>query len=1144
RGYLDQDIRQDRCSWVTMGPNLSRELVLLILQFLDEEKFSKTAHMLEKETGCYFDMKYFEDQVMAGEWDEVEHYLSGFTKIEDNRYSTKIFFEIRKQKYLEALDRKDRPEAVEILVKDLKVFNSFTDGIYQQLMQLITLENIRENEQLSTYRDSRSARKSMFLELRNLIGRNPQICDKLAFPHFQANRLRHLINQSLNWQHSNCKHQRPHPDIKTLFVDHSCRPLSGPQTPTSNSDLFGAIAQGTPYLPIATHAPFHHGAAPSGSNSLSPTGWVENPNLLLPHAVVSTGSANLFPPRNAAGFLKRPRTPPASNTGINYQYMASEHAVKRSRIGLADEATYSGPTRSSSMYSQDDIPMKVGRSFNLGSEVISLDFHPQLHTILLAGTSSGDIIIWDVGSGEKLAQETFRFWDVSNCTRKMEAALVVSEPAILVNRCIWSPDGEMVGVAFSKNIAHIYSYIGTGELKPQLEIDAHNGSVNDIAFDCYNKKPFVITCGDDRSIKVWDAITGHMQYIFKGHEAPVYCIFPHQKGNVQFIFSTATDGKIKVWLYDHLGSRLDYDAPGKCCTALAYSADGSRLFSCGTSKGGDSHLVEWNESDGAIKRSYSGFQKRSSGVVQFDTTRNKFLAAGDENQIKFWDVDNVNILTKTDIEEGCLEASPRLRFNKEGSLLAVTTKDNGIKILANADGLQLLRILKNGSFKGTRVPPEALVTEASIVSPVAVVNATIPLSGAMERLEKILPAVSMNMADNNRPADVEQRIQGEDANKIKNWKLAEASDSVHCRSSRLPDPTSTAKIVQLLYTNSGSDVLALDSNAAHKLWTWTRNEGNPTGKATATFLPQLRNPSESTTHDYRDLEKAISCMVLSNNDAFILSASGGAVSLLMMKSLKTLDTLLNPSPAATSFSFHPKDNNIIAFGLEDSTILINYIKLDKKMMLIGHQKKITGLAFSQVLNVLISSGADAKLCAWSMDSWEKQRENTVYPQEGRLPSPHGVTKIQFHKDQVHLLVLQESQIAIYDASRLELVCHWVTQDSMAAPISSATYSCDSQLVYAIFCDGIVRVFDADILRLCCCIRPSAFLPPGISSGNVYPLAIAAHPLEPNQFAIGLTDGGVYLIEPMESQGKWGEGSLENGAVSSDPTMSNHTSEML
>jgi hypothetical protein len=85
--------------------SLSRELVFLILQFLDEEKFKDTVHRLEKESGFFFNMRYFEDSVTAGEWDDVEKYLSGFTKVDDNRYSMKIFFEIRKQKYLEALDK-------------------------------------------------------------------------------------------------------------------------------------------------------------------------------------------------------------------------------------------------------------------------------------------------------------------------------------------------------------------------------------------------------------------------------------------------------------------------------------------------------------------------------------------------------------------------------------------------------------------------------------------------------------------------------------------------------------------------------------------------------------------------------------------------------------------------------------------------------------------------------------------------------------------------------------------------------------------------------------------------------------------------------------------------------------------------------
>lgn len=37
-------------------------------------------------------------------------------------------------------------------------------------------------------------------------------------------------------------------------------------------------------------------------------------------------------------------------------------------------------------------------------------------------------------------------------------------------------------------------------------------------------------------------------------------------------------------------------------------------------------------------------------VVQFDTTKNRFLAAGDDGYIKFWDMDNTEILTQVDAD--------------------------------------------------------------------------------------------------------------------------------------------------------------------------------------------------------------------------------------------------------------------------------------------------------------------------------------------------------------------------------------------------------------------------------------------------------------------------------------------------------------
>ncbi|KAL0319133.1 UNVERIFIED_CONTAM: protein TOPLESS [Sesamum angustifolium] len=193
--------------------SLSRELVFLILQFLDEEKFKETVHKLEKESGFFFNMRYFEDSVTNGEWEEVEKYLSGFTKVDDNRYSMKIFFEIRKQKYLEALDK--------------------------------------ENDQLSKYGDTKSARAIMLVELKKLIEANPLFRDKLQFPTLKNSRLRTLINQSLNWQHQLCKNPKPNPDIKTLFVDHSCGQSNGARAPSPvTNPLMGSIPKVGGFPPI------------------------------------------------------------------------------------------------------------------------------------------------------------------------------------------------------------------------------------------------------------------------------------------------------------------------------------------------------------------------------------------------------------------------------------------------------------------------------------------------------------------------------------------------------------------------------------------------------------------------------------------------------------------------------------------------------------------------------------------------------------------------------------------------------------------------------------------------------------------------------------------------------------------------------
>lgn len=57
---------------------------------------------------------------------------------------------------------------------------------------------------------------------------------------------------SLNWQHQLCKNPRPNPDIKTLFVDHSCGPQNGARAPPAASNsLVGGLPKQGAFPPLA-----------------------------------------------------------------------------------------------------------------------------------------------------------------------------------------------------------------------------------------------------------------------------------------------------------------------------------------------------------------------------------------------------------------------------------------------------------------------------------------------------------------------------------------------------------------------------------------------------------------------------------------------------------------------------------------------------------------------------------------------------------------------------------------------------------------------------------------------------------------------------------------------------------------------------
>ena len=56
----------------------------------------------------------------------------------------------------------------------------------------------------------------------------------------------------------------------------------------------------------------------------------------------------------------------------------------------------------------------------------------------------GDIMVWDLGSRERLAIKNFKVWELASCSMALQASLANDYPAS-VNRVMWSPDGTLFG---------------------------------------------------------------------------------------------------------------------------------------------------------------------------------------------------------------------------------------------------------------------------------------------------------------------------------------------------------------------------------------------------------------------------------------------------------------------------------------------------------------------------------------------------------------------------------------------------------------------------------------------------------------------------------------------------------------------------
>lgn len=154
---------------------------------------------------------------------------------------------------------------------------------------------------------------------------------------------------------------------------------------------------------------------------------------------------------------------------------------------------------------------------------ISVDWSPQ-NKLLASGSLDNTLNIWDTNTRVNLS--TYNAQDH-------------------VNEVIWSPNSEYLIIvcqdgSITKLQFHDMSIVWSVK-------NGHTENINDVVW--LSKKNLIITCSYDKTIRIWDEISGHQIGILETHTQSVKCLSISCDGNI--LASRSADNTVRLWRTDN-----------------------------------------------------------------------------------------------------------------------------------------------------------------------------------------------------------------------------------------------------------------------------------------------------------------------------------------------------------------------------------------------------------------------------------------------------------------------------------------------------------------------------------------------------------------------------------------------------------------